>query len=474
MNGPASLQHTLNLNKNLHSENTNLNVNVNIESNGYAGSDHYSEIDKAETSSPSSNLRSWPEDLQSSEAPTATYANVVSRGLPSIPAPPPPPIGPNESPTKPKNNFDIAQSLNELSLDAKNSSPKKLDPVFIAELEKHLGEKEATKNTNSTKYQSPQLQSKQQHHQQQPQSAATLSNIPLTNTAPAVSNKPLDNTVIPMLRPPPQSVKPKSPNFNETNGGSSFNFPNKVQNSWHSKSTNIQRPRSQLGASSQLTGEIGNTGLWQQNQLQTNSNPNVAAASASASASVSTTTSNSATATPPYSGNSFNTLPNVNNNAPSNLEVAAHNVAMAYHQQFPSLPSPSQLSLQNTQSPSAQNSSIVQRPASIAGSALSEQVYAELKQTVPNLDQLSQNEFNTLYNKTVRENILKSYQANSNALVTATNHVSNAYFNFLFKKFFTRKIFNLFILFCNLTGKGKQSDEPTSKNEHSTNASSRI
>lgn len=422
MNGPSSLQHSLNLNKNLHSENTNLNVNMNVESNGYAGSEHYSEVDKTETSSPSPNPQSWPEDLQGNESlSTATYANVVSRGLPSSPAPPPPPVGPNESPTKPKNNFDIAQSLNEMTLDAKNQSPKKLDPVFLAELEKHLGEKEATKNTNSAQYQSPQAQPKQQHQQQQQQSAAAPSNIPLsTSSAASVSNKPADNTVIPMLRPPPQSIKPKSPNLNETNGGN-FNFANKVQNSWHSKSTNIQRPRSQLGLTTQLSAESSNTDaiiaqIWQQNQMQSTSNPNIAGSS-TVSASTSAATSSS------FSGNSSHTLPIAHNHAPSNLEAAAHNVAKAYHQQFPSLPSPSQLNLQNPQAASAQNSSIVQRPASIAGSALSEQVYAELKQTVPNLDQLSQNEFNTLYNKTVRQNILKSYQANSNALVSATNHV---------------------------------------------------
>lgn len=421
ISSPSSLQHSINLNKNLHSENTNLNVNVNIESNGYAGSDHYSEIDKAEA--PSANPQTWPEDLPSNGTPTtATYANVVSRGLPTSPAPPPPPIGPNESPTKPKNNFDIAQSLNELSLDAKNQSPKKLDPVFLAELEKHLGEKEATKNTNSSQYQSPIMPQKQQHPQQH-QTPVAPSNIPLTNVIAAASNKLPDNTVIPMLRPPPQSVKPKSPNFNETNGVN-FNFSNKVQNSWHSKSTNIQRPRSQQGLTSQLSTENSQTDaiiaqMWQNNQIQTNSNPNI-----SNSLAPSVSASSSAVETTTYSGSSSNTLPNLRSHAPSNLEVAAHNVAMAYHQQFPSLPSPSQLNLQNSQSVSTSNSSVIQRPASIAGSVLSEQVYAELKQTVPNLEQLSQNEFNTLYNKTVRQNILKSYQANSNALVTATNHVS--------------------------------------------------
>ncbi|XP_058805113.1 activated Cdc42 kinase Ack [Phymastichus coffea] len=358
----SSLQHTLS--KELRSENTN--INVNIESNGYVSSDHYSEIDKSGTSSPPPNPQSWPEDLQHNEAQTLpSYANVVSRNLSNVPAPPPPSVGPNESPTK-SSNVDIAQTMNDLSLT--EASPKKLDPAFLAELEKHLGEKEATKNTNAT--------------QQQQQSISKNS----------------DNTVIPMLRPPPQSIKPKSPNVDQGASGSSF--PNKVQNSWQNKSTNIQRPRSQIGFPSQLsqngtTSVCSNTEavvaqVWHQNQ-------NASAA---------------AVAVP-----SPNLHQSASNHVPSNLEVAAHNVALAYHQQFPSLPSqPNQ---------SVQNSSTLPRPASIAGSVLSEQVYAELKQTVPNLEQLSQSEFNTLYNKTVQQNILRSYHANSNALASASNSMAS-------------------------------------------------
>ena len=210
-----------------------------------------------------------------------------------------------------KNNIDLVQqSISELSVDVEpSSSPKKLDPAFLAELEKHLGEKEASKNTNAN--------------------GASISN----------------NTAIPMLRPPPQSVKPKSPNT-DIQQQRSFNFPNKVQNNWQtpqSKSTNVQpRPRST------------SSDEW--------------------------------------------------HNAPSNVDTA-------YQQQFPSLP----IATNNARS----NSSTVPRPASIAGTQLNEQVYAELRQTVPNLDQLTQNEFNTLYNKTVRQNILRSYQANSTALASA-------------------------------------------------------
>lgn len=366
----SSLQHTLS--KELRSENTNINVNV--ESNGYASSsEHYSEIDKANgSSSPDPNPQSWPEDLQNDDEAQKTYANVVSHGLPNVPVPPPPPVGPNESPTK-SSNVDIAQTMNDLSLT--EASPKKLDPVFLAELEKHLGEKEATKNTNAT---------------------------PTTSSRNSVA----DNTVIPMLRPPPQSIKPKSPNVDQ--GASGFNFPNRVQNSWQSKSTNIQRPRSQISFPSQLslngaassassTTDAMVAQIWHQNQ------------NAIAPAPPSNVNVQSVLA--PLSNVNVQSMPN---HVPSNLEVAAHNVAIAYHQQFPSLPN------QPIHQPAVQNSSTLPRPASIAGSVLSEQVYAELKQTVPNLEQLSQSEFNTLYNKTVQQNILRSYHANSNALASAS------------------------------------------------------
>ena len=432
--GTTSLTHSLNLNKELRSENTNLNVNVN-ESNGYSepsssGGDHYSEIDKSAAPSPSPNPTSWPEDLHGEDDEQATtYANVVSRNLPNVPAPPPPPVGPNESPTKPSvsksNNIDIAQSMNEMSLEAKTQqmSPKKLDPTFLAELEKHLGEKEASKNTNAA--QQPQQPPVQHVHpmQQMPPPAAQTSVAPsnVSHAGPPLSNvamaavaavsKPPDNTVIPMLRPPPQSIKPKSPNCDQLQRGnatsSSFNFPNKVQNQWPTKSTNIQRPRSQIGYPTQMSAECSSTDavvaqMWHQNQQQQQQQHQN------------------------YSGNSSNLLQSVSNHhhAPSNLESAAQNVAAAYHQQFPHLPPPGPT---NTQPPtpvhSASAASTLQRPASIAGTILSEQVYAELRQTVPNLDQLSQSEFNTLYNKTVRQNILRSYQANSNALASATSNM---------------------------------------------------
>lgn len=67
--------------------------------------------------------------------------------------------------------------------------------------------------------------------------------------------------------------------------------------------------------------------------------------------------------------------------------------------------------LQQSQSSVAgNNTNAISKTAMFAtGTMFSEQVYVELKQTVPNLEQLSQNEFNTLYNKTVQQNILRNY-----------------------------------------------------------------
>ncbi|XP_060828965.1 receptor tyrosine-protein kinase erbB-3-like [Bombus pascuorum] len=129
--------YSLNLSKESRNASINLNVNVDTEENNAYSQNHYSEIDKP--SPPMANWSNWPEDMQSE---AQTYVNVSSRNLQSSDTPPPPPVPPNESPPKPKSNHDLAQSLNELTINSCNVSPKKLDPTFLAELEKHLGEKE--------------------------------------------------------------------------------------------------------------------------------------------------------------------------------------------------------------------------------------------------------------------------------------------------------------------------------------------
>ncbi|CAB0038135.1 unnamed protein product [Trichogramma brassicae] len=253
------------------------------------------------------------------------------------PPPTPPSITPEESPKKlplMKNNVDVVQSMNDLTIATpQENSTKKLDPAFLAELEKHLGEKEANKNSNV--------------NHRTPQHVATVAMA-------------ADNTVIPMLKPPPPSIKPKSPNTDlqqqqQPQQQQNFNFPPiKVQNTWQPLQPSIVQPK--------------------------NSNVQLR----------------------PRSQGS-----NERHSEPNSLDTVSL-------QQFPSLPTATTM-----RSTTPSNSSVVPRPASIAGSVLNEQVYAELRRTVPNLEQLSQNEFNTLYNKAIRENILSTYRANSTALASA-------------------------------------------------------
>ncbi|XP_043494183.1 activated CDC42 kinase 1 [Polistes fuscatus] len=419
-------QYSTNLSKNSINESVNLNVNVNVsaEANAFA-EDHYSEIDKLQNPSVSS-WTSWPEDLQND---AQTYANVISHNLPTTSngqpspppppplPPPPPPIGPNESPSKPKSNHDLAQNLSELNITSHNvASPKKLDPAFLAELEKHLGEKEASKNTNAT----------QQHSNNE---AHTYTLI----------NKLQDNSTIPTLRPPPQSIKPKSPQLDQR---TSTHLPSKVQNSMQSKNTNIQKPIVQQEhrfVESTTDAIVGQ--MWQQAHSQVHLQSNYSVS----------TDPNVNRISPVVN------MPQINVNllqvAPSNLIHATSNLnssqygsksatettsshaqnftstSQNYFQQqnMPLLTisrnhgiTQIQNDLQQPQS-SASNTNTISKPAMFTtGTMFSEQVYVELKQTVPNLEQLSQNEFNTLYNKTVQQNILRNYYASG---ATPTNTI---------------------------------------------------
>ncbi|XP_012139308.1 activated Cdc42 kinase [Megachile rotundata] len=364
--------YSINLSKENRNDSINLNVNVDAEESNAYSQNHYTEIDKP--SPPMPNWSNWPEDMQTE---SQTYVNVASRNLPSAEVPPPPPAAPNESPVKPKSNHDLAQTLSELTINAHNVSPKKLDPAFLAELEKHLGEKEASKNMNAS--------------QQNPESSDPYSSV----------NKLQENT-IPALRPPPQSAKPKSPQIDYR----SNNLPSKVQNSWQSKTSNIQQPRTQPEqrvletSTEQMVGQI-----WQQSQT-------------------------------PQLGTYGNTQANLNllQIAPSNLSNQCNVSKTNFNHGQNSLPAVNQAALPNppisnashgiTQIQNdlqqAHSSNVVPKPASVV---FSEQVYAELKQTVPNLDQLSQNEFNTLYNKTVQQNILRNHYATSGS--TASNSTCN-------------------------------------------------
>lgn len=356
--------YSINLSKENRNDSINLNVNVDTEESNTYSQNHYSEIDK-----PSPPIANWPEDLHND---TQTYVNVSSRNLQTSDAPPPPPVAPNESPPKPKSNHDLAQSLSELTINSQNISPKKLDPAFLAELEKHLGEKEASKNMIAS--------------QQNPDSDSYSS-----------INKLQDNT-IPALKPPPQTIKRKSPQLDYR----SSNLPSKVQNSWPSKSTNIQQParteRVLETTTEQMVGQ-----LWQQTQASqhgTQTNLNLLQIAPS------------------------NVFKQNLNHAQNSLSISNQTM----NAQNLSLPTASVHGITQIQNDLQQtySSNIASKPPNVM---FSEQVYAELKQTVPNLDQLSQNEFNTLYNKTVQQNILRNYYAaGTSANSDSASNLSHSHF----------------------------------------------
>lgn len=240
---------------------------------------HYSEIDK--TSPRGSNWSTWPEDLQSSSA-SQTYVNISNSASSSLivpnlsvpaapppppPLPPPPPsVGPNLDSSKPKSNCELAQSMNELSLNSKSANvTKKLDPTFLAELEKHLGEKEATKNTNASRKTQETTSSTNYLHYPSSDKLRQGSSTQITDD----SVKSL--SVIPVLKPPPLA-KPKSPmTIVDHQASSPSMLPTKVQNSWQPKNTNIQRPPHQFdqnvieSVTDAIVGQI-----WQQTQTQHN------------------------------------------------------------------------------------------------------------------------------------------------------------------------------------------------------------
>ncbi|XP_019887576.1 uncharacterized protein LOC105280462 isoform X3 [Ooceraea biroi] len=220
-------QYSVNLNKESRQDTINLNVNVEG-ADGAAG--HYSEIDKV--SPRGSSWSTWPEDLRNTSA-AQTYVNIGGGFVPSFaaPIPPPPPtVGPNQaSPPKPKSNCDLAQSMNELSLNSNSSTSvaKKLDPSFLAELEKHLGEKEATKNTNANSGETQETGATCANYLRYPSLDKRRNS---TQQSLGTEDVARPSSVIPALKPPPQG-KPKSPvTTMDHRAPSSSTLPNKVPN----------------------------------------------------------------------------------------------------------------------------------------------------------------------------------------------------------------------------------------------------
>ncbi|KAL6430119.1 hypothetical protein ACFW04_007716 [Cataglyphis niger] len=271
-------QYSVNLNKDCRQDAVNLNVNMNAESDVAS---HYSEIDKL--SPRGSNWSTWPEDLRNSSV-AQTYANVSNSEPASsfvAPIPPPPPsIGPNTSPSKPKSNCELARSMNELSLNSNSSAnvTRKLDPGFLAELEKHLGEKEATKNTNSANSEENQELGSVNYLRCSSQDKLRQSSALTQQHSTTVEDTARSLSVIPVLKSPPHK-KSKSPVTTTDRRASSFSSTppiSKVQNSWQSKSTNIQRPRpkdEQRMSESTTDAIVGQ--IWQQTQTLSQQQQNI-------------------------------------------------------------------------------------------------------------------------------------------------------------------------------------------------------
>lgn len=319
----------------------------------------------------------WPEDLRNSSS-AQTYVNISVSGVSSslssfaVPTPPPPPsVGPNASPPKPVSNCELAQSMSELSLKSKftpASVTKKLDPGFLAELEKHLGEKEANKNmnasadnqgtipcTNYARYSSSSLDKLRQDSPAQ--------SSPVAENA---SDRPL-SSIIPTLKPPPQgkSKSPVSTVDHRAFFSSSSTLSSKVQNSWQPKSTNVQRPRLKQGdqqrvsesATDAIVGQI-----WQQTQIL--SQQNICPADASTSS----------RQTPAAAQEDVNLLQEV-----TNLDVSTcgaqydpSNIAKITFTQTQACSSTSQNYFQNTASINQDNIKLFQGATNVSGSSVNE------------------------------------------------------------------------------------------------------
>ncbi|XP_028050596.1 uncharacterized protein LOC105832564 isoform X2 [Monomorium pharaonis] len=244
-----------------------LNLNVNMEGDNVTN--HYSEIDKI--SPCGSSLSTWPEDLRNTYD-SQTYVNVSdsrSTSLFAIRTPPSPPfLAPNVSLPKLKTNCELVQNVSDLSLNADDHQEvvivKKLDSAFLAEFEKHLGEKEVTKNTNASnsKHQQPISPNHLLSLEKLRQNSMSIQQLSTTeDVARSLS-------IIPILKPPPQ-VKPKSPVATvDYRANTSLISPVKVQSSWQTKSTNVQKPRPQNDQSvSESTTEAIVSQIWQQTQI---------------------------------------------------------------------------------------------------------------------------------------------------------------------------------------------------------------
>ncbi|XP_023723093.1 uncharacterized protein LOC111872982 isoform X4 [Cryptotermes secundus] len=192
--------------------------------NTYQNIDHYTEILSVKESS-ESHQTTWPSDV----------------GMDNMPlhSPPPVPVWPDSSVFQDNVNSSVitsvssSQPMKQVTSEENIKSPVKMfDAKFIAELEKHLGQKEASANTNPPNGNVRSLPTN------------VCSNFPAgkvatpTNTGSASRSKQNGapgTSVIPALKPPPQSNKVLQKNSSLTTSSIKM-----LQNSWEWKTVNLK------------------------------------------------------------------------------------------------------------------------------------------------------------------------------------------------------------------------------------------
>jgi hypothetical protein len=176
--------------------------------NTYLNVDHYTEISSAKNLSESCQ-NAWPSDVSVDSMP--------------LHSPPPVPEWPNGSPISVDgtSNAAIHDRVNpslltsvsssqavkqQIKSEEKIKSPvKMLDAKFIAELEKHLGKREASANTNPPN--SNVVSSSANLHSNIPAKVGTPLFVNTGSVGRSKENESPGTSVIPSLKPPPQSSK---------------------------------------------------------------------------------------------------------------------------------------------------------------------------------------------------------------------------------------------------------------------------
>ncbi|KAL6268082.1 hypothetical protein P5V15_001171, partial [Pogonomyrmex californicus] len=166
-------------------------------------------------------------------------------------------------------NCELAQSMNELLLSAdsnqQESVVKKLDSGFLVDLEKHLGEKETTKNTNANSNESQHLGIVSANYLHYLSIEKLRKNSTSIQKLSTMGDNMKPPSIIPTLKSPPQKKLKSLMTTMDHQITASSTSPNKVPNFWQLKNINVQKPLLQNDQSNSSTGDIMNQ-IWQQTQ----------------------------------------------------------------------------------------------------------------------------------------------------------------------------------------------------------------